>query len=216
MASMVKMLFAQVPKAEAVKPAAKSTTKAKPSAAKKQNSLSQDKPHDVSTSAAKNIRERLLAVALTKKRYYANAYHKHVKCDLDDCAFCAHLFHTVNLTRCVGHKPCVSAGWYPHVGPALWQMVRSKHASGQTCRLKPKTCKSYELPALSVHASLVEPQRTPVDHEENSQESFTSNKSTITLQTIAEENPASWYDQSMSVEELYLTAKRKRSASSSQ
>lgn len=96
------------------------------------------------------LRDKLKAVALTKPHLYSTSAHTHIQCGTVKCEFCTDLFHTVNLTKCEGHKPCCNAGWYPHIGKALWSMVRSNHSKGLACRMTPKACKKTELPCIKI------------------------------------------------------------------
>lgn len=109
------------------------------------------KPSDAAvpnTVNVKTVHERLKGLILTKPFPFRNTAHTHIKCNVPNCAFCKDLFKQVNLTKCEGHKPCSNTGFYPHVGSALWAMVKSKHAKGVPCKLKSKACKQNELPAL--------------------------------------------------------------------
>jgi len=96
-----------------------------------------------------DIRRRLNGVVLTKPHLFETPAHKHVQCMKQNCGFCKHLFTHINVTRCEGHKRCTSIGWYPHVGPALWQMVRKRHAADLPCIIKIKECNVGEIPALA-------------------------------------------------------------------
>lgn len=116
--------------------------------AKKANLAAKVPPAAVSATEQQTIRSRLEAVKLTKKQLYKTPFHAHIKCEVNDCSFCVHMFNNLNITQCIGHKPCAAIGWYPHVGPVLWQMLKTKHNAGFPCRLQPKACKSFELPSL--------------------------------------------------------------------
>lgn len=94
------------------------------------------------------LQEKLRAVALTRDYLYRTPFHSHVKCGRPRCRFCRHMFFNLNITRCEGHKPCCSVGWYPHFGPGLWSVLRRRHNSDETCRIAPKDCNAHELPAL--------------------------------------------------------------------
>lgn len=112
--------------------------------ADKRNVMPIDASLDVS-----DIRRRLNGVVLTKPHLFETPAHRHVQCTKQNCGFCKHLFTHVNITRCEGHKRCTSVGWYPHIGTALWNMVRKRHASNQTCIIKLQDCKVGEIPALA-------------------------------------------------------------------
>lgn len=94
------------------------------------------------------IRAKLKATTMSKRHLFATPGHAHIKCSTENCAFCSHLFHTVNITKCTGHKRCNSIGYYPHVGVSLWRILKKKHDSGQSPRIRIACCKEYELPAL--------------------------------------------------------------------
>jgi hypothetical protein len=51
-----------------------------------------------------------------------------VTCRRTSCSICRHVFTHLNLTRCVGHKPCTPCGWFPHVTPMLWSGLKKVHA----------------------------------------------------------------------------------------
>lgn len=101
----------------------------------------------LSETEQQDVRQKLLKSATTLKRPYNNRFHKHISCKKDLCDFCMTMFKTVNITKCVGHKPCHSTGYYPHVGTSLWQIIKRKHTLGE-CKLTNKACKLGEIPAL--------------------------------------------------------------------
>lgn len=106
---------------------------------------------------------------------------KHIACDSNDCRFCTSLFRNVHLTKCEGHKPCVQAGWFPHVGKALWSSLRRKHEVTKTFVGMVREIKSHELPPLEV-ATHTSPQH--------------SVRSTGSPATIRQEDgPISWADE---------------------
>lgn len=94
------------------------------------------------------IRILLKEHGASTKRPFAGKFHKHIQCSKDNCNFCKTLYHSVNITKCVGHKPCHRSGYYPHIGHPLWCMLKNKH-NKEICNLTPKTCKPGELPSLS-------------------------------------------------------------------
>lgn len=95
-----------------------------------------------------DVRERLRTVILTKAVPYKNEAHRHIKCNISHCKFCVDLFQRVNITKCEGHKRCHSTGYYPHVGTALWSMLKTKHNKQQSCTVSTKPCAEYEIPAI--------------------------------------------------------------------
>lgn len=158
----------------------------------------------------KTIRKRLSSLSFDKRSPYQNTAHGHIVCKRSQCSFCAALFRQVNLTQCVGHKPCHATGFYPHVGTALWSMLKTKHNKGDQCKVKPKPPGQHELPALDVR---VEPKRPPnleVVAEEEEQDLNTSDllgKRPYTPTSTLSDGPLDWAE---SVEEFY----KKRRASS--
>jgi hypothetical protein len=72
---------------------------------------------------------RVILSRLGKKHPLSN--FKHITCDSLTCSFCKDMFFATHLTKCVGHKPCVPGGWYPHVGVILWNQLKRYHDNGK-------------------------------------------------------------------------------------
>lgn len=104
----------------------------------------------------RSIRERLRSVCMTRPVLYKNDAHRHVRCAEPNCRFCKDVFLRINPTKCVGHRPCHASGFYPHVGTALWSMLRNRHNKGQRCTLPLKPAAAHELPALLEEDALSE------------------------------------------------------------
>lgn len=160
-------------------------------------------PLDLSQVDVPRVRERLRAVILTKSVLYKNVAHKHIKCEITRCAFCKDLFQRTNITKCEGHKPCHSTGYYPHVGTALWSMVKTKHNKGQLCSLPKKTCEPHELPAIlnSIPESVVTEQ-TPVSEAESESEEVLSSPQKR-ARSRASSHDGEWFSWSDNVEDFY-------------
>lgn len=185
-ATMISVLFKAVPNPVKKSQGLKSKTEKK--------SVDPVEKISVSENEIEKIHEKLKSVALTRQKLYANT--SYIQCDKDNCAFCSHMFHNVNLTQCKGHKRCNSSGWYPHVGKPLWSQLKTKHASAIPCKLRPKECGPQELPALL--AKPVQPRsdetvgiREPEIMDESSQMSFESDTRSI-CQSLPD--TASWAD----------------------
>lgn len=97
---------------------------------------------------SQQVRQRLRLVLRSKLNLYKNEAHHHIKCVAKSCTFCTDLFQRVNITKCVGHRLCHATGFYPHVGTALWAMLKNKHVKRQQCTLPIKQPAVHELPAL--------------------------------------------------------------------
>lgn len=161
---------------------------------------------ELSAKEVENIHDKLKSVALTRPRLYGNT--SHIQCEKDNCAFCIHMFHNVNLTQCKGHKRCNSSGWYPHVGKPLWSQLKAKHAQAVPCKLRPQKCRPQELPALlaaAVHNGSEETSGSmePEIMDESSQMSQESDTRSVSSQPLL--SSASWAD---SVE--YMVGKKRR------
>lgn len=87
---------------------------------------------------------------------YNNSFHSHISCVKPQCQFCMDLFQQVNISKCVGHKPCHASGHYPHVGKTLWKMIKGRHDRGDQCKLKDQICKKGYLPSLLTDLRLCE------------------------------------------------------------
>lgn len=168
----------------------------------------------ITAEEVKTIRSRLTAVALTRPRLYENT--PHVKCTIDNCAFCSHMFHTLNITKCEGHKRCSAVGWYPHIGKPLWSQLRTKHEAQVPCRLKPQPCKAHELPSL--RAEETPSQGSPsTSAEMDDTMSVLSDVSDTTVcshtRSVASLPPMSWADD---VEQALRRKKARRASSVTQ
>lgn len=102
----------------------------------------------IQESQVQRVRQQLKDHGSSAKRPFTNKFHKHIDCSQDNCKFCVKLFHSVNITKCVGHKPCHKTGFYPHIGQPLWCMLKNKHNKSD-CNLLPKPCKPGEIKALN-------------------------------------------------------------------
>lgn len=103
----------------------------------------------LTTSEEEEIRQKLSDYSQKSNRLYNTKFHAHISCKTDRCRFCYAMFTHVNITKCVGHKPCHRSGYFPHVGTPLWSMIRKKHTSG-SCQFKVKPCQSGEIKALAI------------------------------------------------------------------
>lgn len=99
------------------------------------------------------VHQRLRACLQTRPHLYQTPAHSHIRCDQRNCSFCLKVFRTINLTKCVGHKACSNTGFYPHVGPALWSMLKRDHHNGTNPRLRVRPPREHELPCLSEEPS---------------------------------------------------------------
>lgn len=107
----------------------------------------------LSVSQIDDIRKQLLAYGDSVKRPFSNRFHRHIVCANDDCQFCRDLYNSVNITRCINHKPCHRTGYYPHIGTSLWAMIKNKHGK-DGCRLSAKPCKEGEIPSLNTRCDV--------------------------------------------------------------
>lgn len=103
---------------------------------------------EISNDDASRVRSELRKYTSKVKQPYQNRFHKHISCERKDCNFCLTMFKTVNITKCVGHKPCHKTGYYPHVGTSLWSMIKKRHTSN-VCDFKIHPCKEGEILAIS-------------------------------------------------------------------
>lgn len=55
---------------------------------------------------------------------------RHVTCRVPYCAPCKSLARQLALTPCVGHLPCLTYGWFPHVTKSLWLLHQQKLKAG--------------------------------------------------------------------------------------
>lgn len=125
------------------KPAiSKSLTKVKTSA------KSTDVSELVSTDQVEKIRTALKH-NIPSSGLYNNSHHSHISCVKLKCAFCATMYKQVNITKCIGHKPCHDTGYYPHIGKSLWKMVKGRHNRGEPCKLKVEPIKPGQIPSLN-------------------------------------------------------------------
>lgn len=66
-------------------------------------------------------------------------------CRVRNCTFCKALFRRTRVSRCGSEafhacskdKPCTPHGWFPHVCPKVWRMLRGAHNKGLQFRGKP-------------------------------------------------------------------------------
>lgn len=83
-----------------------------------------------------SIREQL------RLRYEAAALHPfsnhaHVlrDCVNASCAICRDLYMKLSISKCEGHTPCHSTGYFPHLGSRLWKRIRDTHIAGKLITL---------------------------------------------------------------------------------
>lgn len=165
-------------------------------------------PVSLSETQIVTVQQRLKDIQLQRTHLYQTPGHTHIKCDAPNCEFCTHLFNNLNITKCEGHKRCSISGWYPHVGPALWQMLRKKHSARAKPTIQPKLCKPHEIPALSVGNGDV---KTNSPMEADLQSEASSNFSTPI--SSPKRSSHSWVDDLPDdLEEYYLTQKRVKTA----
>lgn len=162
-----------------------------------------------------DIRKRLKAVIITKPTLYSTPYHGHVKCTVPKCEACHSLFMSLNITRCDGHKKCCSVGWYPHVGPSLWKMLKKRHSTGKPMNIAVKVCKSHEIPSLAGNqtkqsSGCIDDDQISICSERSDNTMVTDSVST---QSAASEPPSpkrAWCDD---VEAMYLSKRVSRDTS---
>jgi hypothetical protein len=107
--------------------------------------------------------KELLQVGKSSVLPFNTPFHKHIMCKRESCKFCRELFYTVNLTRCVGHRKCTQIGFYPHVGPSLWNIVRSRHKKDTPLLLKERPLRPGEIKALRHHLVMPSSSKTILD-----------------------------------------------------
>lgn len=191
-----------------------------PALPKNQKKEPKSKPRDpvrLPKDQVEGIRRRLASVALTRRHLYSmTGGHPHVKCTTPNCSFCSTLFNTLNITRCEGHKRCCSAGWYPHIGVPLWNMLRAKHQSGSKNTVRAQPCKPHEIPALQDGSPVIPSSMDTIVEESAIEDTTAEEQQAYTRPTspafsVASQPSLSWAE---SVEEYYLSRKRlKRSTS---
>jgi len=103
---------------------------------------------DISTDDVSRIRKALQCTQ-PASGIYNNIYHSHISCVKPDCKFCYDLYRQINITKCIGHKPCHNSGYYPHVGKTLWKMIKGRHNRGDKCDIKETKCKPGQILALA-------------------------------------------------------------------
>lgn len=164
-------------------------------------------PVSLPETQIESIKLRLKDIRLQKTHLYQTPGHTHVKCEKPNCEFCLHLFNNLNITKCEGHKRCATVGWYPHVGPALWQMLRKKHSNGVKPTIQPKLCKPYEIPALTVDEGVTLPV-SPMDSEFQSHDEDSSFSTPVPSPLRRPRSP-SWADDMPEDLELHYLNRRK-------
>lgn len=182
-----------------------------PKRTKKSSSPKPTAPVELPPDQVEGIRKRLRAVALTKPHLYQTPFHSHVKCNTPNCEFCKQMFVKLNITKCEGHKRCCTVGWYPHVGPSLWQMLRKRHANNSSSSVKLQPCKSNEIRALESEvgqSSPVTEAAEPTTYDRSG--SVTPVPSEVSTSSKRSASPFDWNDD---IETYYLN--RKRAARSS-
>lgn len=105
------------------------------------DTITKDKEPSIDT-----IHSQLEAFIVRNPAPYINV--EHIKCSILECKFCTGMFRHIKLTKCVDHKPCVQAGWFPHVGRPLWSSLKHKHGQTREFVGHTTTCKTHELPSL--------------------------------------------------------------------
>lgn len=172
------------------------------------------KPVDLPSTQISAVRHRLKEITLTKTHVYKTPGHMHVKCDTANCEFCKHLFNNLNITKCEGHKRCSKVGWYPHIGPALWQMLRKKHANKAIPNLPPKPCSAHEIPALSVDtARFPLNKEVPANAESEDSSPVESGRSTpMNVGSVSNSPKRAWADD-FDVEDFYLRGQKRKPGS---
>lgn len=159
-----------------------------------------------------SIRHKLNDIKLTRSVLYDTPGHPHVKCVTPSCKICQCLFTNLNITKCEGHKRCSKVGWYPHVGPSLWQMIRKKHAENRDVGILPKSCKAHEIPALAS----VDICRSQTDSDSMQDDVLSNDGSTASYASTLKRNRSPlpdgpWIDD---VEAYYLSRIQKKTKSS--
>jgi hypothetical protein len=106
---------------------------------------------------------------------YSNIASSGNRCTLTNCKTCTEAFTQVNLTPCVGHKPCLPEGYFPHVRAGLLSRVTEAHNKpSRSPKLLVKEPTGNELVCLSIHelrstkvGTLVPTIETPIVDEES-------------------------------------------------
>lgn len=129
----------------------KKMTKSKPTAIPSGKPVQKVVPPPIGEEA-----EKIYTQVMTRleKARHPLAHFKHITCSDNTCVYCKELILNVDLTLCVGHKPCVPGRWYPHVGQTLWNQLRKKHDSGQSYTYTGKP-RENAMPRLAIAQSLM-------------------------------------------------------------
>lgn len=121
---------------------------------------------------------------------YDRKGQKYVRCTRTGCRFCKDMFMHLNISSCerMGHEPCHSTGWFPHIGITMWKVLRRQHDSGSLFIPKMTQPKAGELPCLSRVIGSVEPHNPPTEDHPNRKR---PNVAPITMDTTpaAEKSP---------------------------
>lgn len=131
------------------------------------------------------VHKRLRACLQTRPHLYQTPAHPHIKCETRNCPFCVKLFRTINLTKCAGHKACSTSGFYPHIGVALWSMLKKDHHAGSVPRLRERLPREHELPCLSEDPPTVE---TSMETHAETSSTRTAQRKRPCYSTIPEED----------------------------
>lgn len=109
-----------------------------------------------------------------------------VRCDFVGCKFCLGLFDSIKLTKCEGHKPCTSAGWFPHVGKTLWNALRRKHDRNTAFVDTERSVKHDEMQSRAAYNKCAR-KSTSVDQSIGSRRSVSPSTSTSWASQVDEE-----------------------------
>lgn len=174
------------------------------------------KPEPVNLTAIQieGLRKRLRAVTTNRSQLYATPAHSYIKCLKPNCEFCTSVYNTLNITQCQGHKKCCSAGWYPHIGPSLWKMLKKRHDSGLPVLLTAKTCKPHEIPALEeAKVSSQDDDAISVCSERSGSTTLSASSSSNTItscRSVKRTNVQKLLDEGMDIESIFLHGKKRR------
>lgn len=93
-----------------------------------------------------------LTTVMISGNLYQNDGHKFINCKHGrNCQFCRDMFKHISISACSirKHDQCTDLGWYPHVGPELWQLLKAKHDSKAVFLSKARATRFGDIPCLA-------------------------------------------------------------------
>lgn len=82
---------------------------------------------------------------------YSNDSHPHIDCKIGaKCKFCRLMFYCVSISACKLRckSKCTEFGWFPHVGPGLWTILKTRHDGNAAFLVRDIKTRTGDIPSL--------------------------------------------------------------------